>query len=87
MKLYGLSRSVYTRTARLALEEKGVGYELCEVEIFGEHGVPPEHYARHPFGRIPVLEHDGFMLFEKDPEWQEAAYLFALFPMAKGSNS
>lgn len=64
VKLYGLSRSVYTRIARLALEEKGVEYELCEVEIFGEHGVPPEHYARHPFGRIPVLEHEGFMLFE-----------------------
>ena len=24
----------------------------------------PEHLARHPFGRVPVLEHDGFMLYE-----------------------
>ncbi len=23
-----------------------------------------EHLARHPFGRVPVLEHDGFMLYE-----------------------
>jgi glutathione S-transferase len=64
MDLYGLERSVYTRIARLALEEKGVGYTLHETEIFGPGGVPPEHLARHPFGRIPVLEHEGFLLYE-----------------------
>jgi glutathione S-transferase len=62
--LYGLERSVYTRIARLALEEKGVPYTLHEVEIFGSTGVPPEHRRRHPFGRIPVLEHGDFMLYE-----------------------
>jgi glutathione S-transferase len=64
LNLHGLERSVYTRIARLALEEKGVDYALREVEIFGPDGVPPEHLARHPFGRIPVLEHDGFRLYE-----------------------
>jgi glutathione S-transferase len=62
--LYGLSRSVYTRIARLALEEKGVRYTLEEVEIFGAAGVPAAHRARHPFGRIPVFAHDGFVLYE-----------------------
>jgi glutathione S-transferase len=62
--LYGLSRSVYTRIARLALEEKGVRYTLEEVEIFGSAGVPAEHGERHPFGRIPVFAHDGFVLYE-----------------------
>ena len=62
--LYGLSRSVYTRIARLALEEKGVRYTLEEVEIFGPGGAPAAHRARHPFGRIPVFEHDSFMLYE-----------------------
>jgi glutathione S-transferase len=62
--LYGLSRSVYTRIARLALEEKGVRYTLEEVEIFGSLGAPAEHLARHPFGRIPAFEHDGFRLYE-----------------------
>lgn len=62
--LYGLSRSVYTRIARLALEEKGVRYTFEEVEIFGSVGVPAEHLARQPFGRIPAFVHDGFMLYE-----------------------
>ena len=62
--LFGLPRSVYTRIARLALEEKGVSYALQEVEIFGPSGVPPEHLARHPFGRIPVLGHGEHSLFE-----------------------
>jgi glutathione S-transferase len=64
MNLYGLERSVYTRIVRLALEEKGIAYTLHETEIFGPDGVPPEHLAHHPFGRIPVLEHDGFRLYE-----------------------
>jgi len=64
--LYGLTRSVYTRIARLALEEKGVRYTLEEVEIFGPAGTPAEHLARHPFGRIPAFAHDGFVLYETD---------------------
>jgi glutathione S-transferase len=62
--LYGLTRSVYTRIARLALEEKGVRYTLEEVEIFGPAGVPADHLARQPFGRIPAFAHDGFVLYE-----------------------
>jgi glutathione S-transferase len=27
----------------------------------------PEHLSRHPFGRVPVLQHDGFSLYEARP--------------------
>jgi glutathione S-transferase len=64
IRLFGLARSVYTRIARLALEEKSVAYALEEVEVFGEAGVPPAYLDRHPFGRIPALQHGTFTLYE-----------------------
>ena len=62
--VYGASYSVYVRIVRIALHEKGVPYDLVPVDVFADEGVPPEHLARHPFGRIPAFEHDGFALYE-----------------------
>ena len=62
--LYGPAYSTYTRTARLALEEKGVAYDLREVDTLAGEGQTAEHLARHPWGKVPVLEHDGFALYE-----------------------
>jgi glutathione S-transferase len=62
--LYGLPRSVYTRIARLTLEEKAVPYQLEEVDIFGSDGVPAAHAKRHPFGKIPVLSHGELSIYE-----------------------
>jgi glutathione S-transferase len=45
-----------------ALEEKGAPYRLAPVALGTFQS--PEHLARHPFGRVPVLEHDGFYLYE-----------------------
>jgi len=62
--LYGLEQSVYTRIARLALEEKRVPYSLQEVDIFGAAGVPGHYRDLHPFGRLPALQHGAFRLYE-----------------------
>jgi glutathione S-transferase len=62
--VHGARYSVYTRIVRLTLEEKGVAYRLVEVDIFAPEGPPAGYAARHPFGRIPAFEHDGFRLFE-----------------------
>jgi glutathione S-transferase len=62
--LFGASYSVYVRSARLALAEKGVDHELVEVDVFAPGGPPAEHLARQPFGKIPAFEHDGFRLYE-----------------------
>jgi len=63
-RLYGADYSVYVRIARMALEEKGVGYDLVPVDVFADGGPPAWYLERHPFGRIPAFEHDGFRLFE-----------------------
>ncbi len=60
--LYGPSYSTYTRSARLALEEKGVSYKHVEVDFM--QGMPEEQLARQPFGKVPAFEHDGFQLYE-----------------------
>ncbi len=61
--LYGPGYSTYTRSALLALEEKGVSYKHVEVD-FIQGGMPEDQRARHPFSRVPAFEHDGFQLYE-----------------------
>ncbi|MCF6113982.1 glutathione S-transferase family protein [Mesorhizobium muleiense] len=62
--VYGADYSVYVRIVRLALEEKGIGYELVPVDIFAADGIPGWYLDHQPFGRIPAFEHDGFRLHE-----------------------
>jgi glutathione S-transferase len=62
--IFGATYSVYVRIPRLALEEKRVPYRLVEIDIFADDGPPPDYLHRHPFGRIPAFEHDGFQLYE-----------------------
>ena len=61
--LHGYRYSVYNRIARLALVEKGVAYERVEVNPFAPD-MPQSYLAMHPFGRVPTLIHDGFVLYE-----------------------
>jgi glutathione S-transferase len=61
VKLYGIAGSPNVRGVMLALAEKGVDYELITVlPPFKD----PGHMARNPFGRVPVFDHDGFILYE-----------------------
>lgn len=60
--IHGAAYSTYTRTALMTLREKQVDYHLNEVDIFKP--LPMDHLRRHPWGKIPVLDHDGFVLYE-----------------------
>jgi glutathione S-transferase len=60
--VYGPATSPYVWSARLALAEKGVAHELIEVAPSGFRTEP--HISRHPFGKVPAFEHDGFALYE-----------------------
>lgn len=54
--------SPFGRAVIATLEEKGASYRLSPVAAVAFRS--PEHLARHPFGRVPVLEHGGFSLYE-----------------------
>jgi glutathione S-transferase len=62
MIVHGIPGSPYVRAALLTSEEKGAEYELAALAPGGLKQQP--HLSRHPFGRIPAFEHDGWMLYE-----------------------
>jgi glutathione S-transferase len=60
--VHGPALSTYVWSVRIALTEKGVAYELPDFPFGAQR--QPEHLARHPFAKVPALEHDGFLLYE-----------------------
>src|SRR4030081_2488827 len=60
--VHSIPGSPFGRAVLAALEEKGASYRLSPVAPGTFQS--PEHLARHPFGRVPVLEHNGFNLYE-----------------------
>lgn len=60
--IYGVPGSPYVRMPMLACEEKGVAWELKPLRP-GQSRLPA-YLERHPFGKMPALEHGGFQLYE-----------------------
>jgi glutathione S-transferase len=60
--VHSVPGSPFGRSVLATLEEKGAPYRLAPVAPGTFQSA--EHLARHPFGRVPVLEHDGFLLYE-----------------------
>ena len=54
--------SPFARAVLMALVEKGEAYRIAGLTPVAAKA--PAHLARHPFGRIPVLEHGDFSLYE-----------------------
>jgi glutathione S-transferase len=73
--IHGVPGSPYLRSALLGLEEKGADYRLSVMQM-GDNK-KPEYRALHPFGRIPVLDHGDFRLYETQAILR---YLDDLFP-------
>jgi len=57
--LYGYWRSSATYRTRIALNLKNVSYKTVGVHLLKDEHVQPTHLARHPSGRVPILEIDG----------------------------
>lgn len=62
--IHGIPGSPYVRTPLLACEEKGAPYSLAAMPFGPGAAKSREHLARHPFGRIPAMEHGDFRLYE-----------------------
>jgi glutathione S-transferase len=60
--VHSIPGSPYGRAVLATLVEKGANHRLAPVALGTWRSEP--HILRHPFGRVPVLEHDGFMLYE-----------------------
>ena len=60
--IHSIPGSPFGRSVFVTLEEKGERYRLIPVAPGTLRA--PAHLARHPFGKVPVMEHGSFRLFE-----------------------
>jgi len=64
IKLHYHPLSTYSRRVLMALAEKSIPHELVVVDMpAGRHRQEP-YLSLNPYGRVPTLEEDGFVLFE-----------------------
>jgi glutathione S-transferase len=61
LTLYDAPRCPYCARARIALSEKGLEYEVMEVDLSDR---PQWIYEKNPTGRVPVIEEDAWILPE-----------------------
>jgi len=64
LKIYGSPTSPFARLVAAVLHEKHVPFELVPVDLSkGEHKTA-EYLSKHPFGQVPYIDDDGFILYE-----------------------
>jgi glutathione S-transferase len=67
MKLYSGPLSLFTAKVRIALDEKGLAYELVSVPFGRAQGYSPKHpdvVALNPKGQVPVLVDGALALYD-----------------------
>jgi glutathione S-transferase len=62
--IHGIPGSPYVRKPLLVCEEKGAPYRLAAMAFGAGAHKTPEYLAKNPFGRIPMIEHGDFVLYE-----------------------
>jgi glutathione S-transferase len=76
LKLHYHPFSTFSRRVRIALVEKNIPCELVEVDMMARAHRGPAYLALNPYGRVPTLEEDGFVLYESTAilEYLEATH-------------
>ena len=63
--LWGFDASTYVRTVKMVFAEKGfTQFDQVPLNVLAGEPRTPEHLERHPFGKVPVLDHDGMRILE-----------------------
>ena len=66
LKLWGRLNSLNVQKVVLALGEIGVPYERIDAGLHFGHNKTPEYLAKNPMGLVPLIEDDGFVLWESN---------------------
>jgi glutathione S-transferase len=66
LKIYGADLSAPANKVRMAANALGLEYEYIRVSIRGGENRTEEYLKRHPAGKVPVIDDEGFVLFESD---------------------
>jgi glutathione S-transferase len=64
IKLHYHPLSTYSRRVRIALIEKRIPHEAVVLDMAARKHKEPAYLALNPYGRVPTLEEDGFVLYE-----------------------
>lgn len=77
IRLHYHPMSTYARRVRIALLEKQIPHELVVVDMANRKHRDPDYLALNPYGRVPTIEADGFVLYESAAILN---YLEAMYP-------
>ena len=64
IRLYCSLLSTFSRRVRMALLEKDIEHKLVVIDMAAGAHEKPEYLALNPYGRVPAIEEDGFVLYE-----------------------
>lgn len=81
--VHGIPGSPFLRSVEIALKEKDADYRLKAMTP--AEMKTPEHLKLHPFGRIPIFDHDGFWLYETQAIIRYLDEIFIHPPLTPGN--
>ena len=64
LRIYGNKLSVPSNRVMMAVNAMELAHEYIQLDLRQGEQKSPEHLKRHPAGKVPAIDDDGFTLFE-----------------------
>ncbi|KAJ3558435.1 hypothetical protein NP233_g11507 [Leucocoprinus birnbaumii] len=64
LKLWGYCQSPFSKLVAVVLHEKNIPFEYTEVDLLKGEQKNPEFLSKQPYAQVPVIDDDGFVLYE-----------------------